>query len=652
MSPTIRTSRDPRARYGAAQSVISDQHTHQHSNSTPAQQLSGATHWTSPPYAPAFSIHDHWRATSTRRQRTQVSWDQAAAGGQTACMAPSLGLRAAPRHSLTPGKVSLSVFQPPCDFQESSYQAAVLGKGRDKLLPLRTDCFVAEEQIDMGTARPTWDVLQEQVQPGPATAAAEYAAALAAILDSFGGPITSTAWDRLASCCTATNCADACAAPQHASGSAHQPPSTAYTRGNPAINNQRPASSRSAQQIVLQVAIVSLLPSSDPAEHPVIPLCAASSSIDDANGTLPLLNKPLGCRLLSDLHAQPFDAAPLPLTPLSVAPVPLPAACHSCLAPTSPDSSALPVFDMPVTSRLPRGLHCWSLDHAQTASPVPLSVAAMPLSIVCGPCASSSSDGGLPELPTWSLHTASGSPTLAAVAHMPPPPATHATASPPAANSSTLPVFDMLVSCRVPPDWPVQSLDNYPLPSSPLPQPHMFCPPSGCQSSAAAPTRHADSPTLPVFDMPVSCRLPAGLPIWGLDNLPFLSSPAPAAQDSFTAGVVADTTWPMHLASLVPQPQHVRPMQQVHGQAHDLPPMHCQPAQLPYDLQWETDQQQLPLFGPLSTTLIVQDAQHAIQSAMLPADVDEPVNAPVFKKKKGDAVTCRASGLVMISTIC
>ena len=360
--------------------------------------------------------------------------------------------------------------------------------------------------------------------PGSATAVAEYFAALAAILDSFGGPITTAGWDKLATTCPAVNPADIEIAPRHAA---------AY---DPMSSHTRFQSSRTHNQL--------------------------QSTTDT-------------CR--SADHSVPtFGFLP---------------PCSTVSGP--PAVTALPVFDAPLSRRLPRDLPVWSLEDSQLSS--------LPTST-----------------PQYSCPAATYTPSAPLQLESDP----------------SLPVFDMPLTSRLPSGLPIWRLDNIPVPLTTLADPH---PPDTAvmpdPSDPSIPSLSASSGALPVFDMPLSCRIPAGLPIWSLDTIPFPATPSSAAHLPYTAGVTPHHSCP------------VSPQLQSRGMA-SAEPLAWQPdASLPLlsqsiipsmlDLQWESAGQHIALFKPAAPAP-VPPPQYELQLADGPGGHNEPISSPVSKKKRGE----------------
>ncbi len=385
---------------------------------------------------------------------------------------------------------------------------------------------------------------------GSATAAAECAAALAAILDSFGGPVTNSSWNKLAG--NALEPAHSSAATQHATGSVHSAPTTSldgvqlqsYDHSSASIS-----SSRLAQQHTPDATATAAAYGAD---------CTASPENNDM-GIQPVTHEPVACSLpaaLSDLTLSK-DAALLTIPPSSP-PVSTKATSHGAYSSSSPDDDALglPVFDMPVSRRLPPNLLFWSLDDTP-APPTPTPVPSTPT-----PC----------------------------TAHVPSPAAT-------------------------------------------------------CQALPTAPSEPEEC-TLPVYDMPLSCRLPPGLPIWSLDNATFpagaASSPASSAPAASPQHVYASSDTPA--ANYSSHSSHYGhffsnwSQQQTHWQA-DLPPqLYSQSAPSVHEMQWESQSQQLSVCTSDHSIVPAAADQHAVQPGPLPPDAAEP-NTTVLKKKKGTGNT-------------
>ncbi len=381
---------------------------------------------------------------------------------------------------------------------------------------------------------------------GSATAAAEYAAALAAILDSFGGPVTSNSWNKLAG--HALEPAHSSAATQHATRSVHSASNTPSNGVQLQLYGQSPASISSSGFAQQHSPDATATAATDGAD------CHASPETNDMD-IQPAMHKPVACSLptaLSDL-ALSEDA-------LLTIPAPVP------------------------TQNIPHGAYISSFPD----------------------------DGTL-----------------------------------------GLPVFDMPVSCRLPPNLPFWSLDDSPAPPTPTPVP--FTPPpctarvlSPATTYQAFPTAPSgpEETTLPVYDMPLSCRLPPGLPIWSLDNAIFppgaASSSAPSTPAASPQHVYASSDTPA--ADWSSASSHYRQTfsdlsrHQMHWQA-DLPPqLFSQSAPSVHEMQWESQSQQLSVWTSDLSILPAPAEQHAVQPGPLPPDAAEP-NTTVLKKKKGAGTT-------------
>ena len=171
--------------------------------------------------------------------------------------------------------------------------------------------------------------------------------------------------------------------------------------------------------------------------------------------------------------------------------------------------------------------------------------------------------------------------------------------------------------------------------------------------SPASASHSADS-LLPVFDMPLSSRVPSDLPIWSLDNIMFQSSPD-TANVPITAASDAHATY-MHprqvyqaqapiVSTQQNPPRQAHALSQVQSQhftaqlEHQTPWQLDEPTQMltqtgytANEVQWEGNEQQLSIFGPSMSSACSTGADIAIQSAGLPADTHAP---PAVKKKKG-----------------
>ena len=423
--------------------------------------------------------------------------------------------------------------------------------------------FVAEAQNALGGTSPSQYMHQSQAHIGSATAAAEYAAVLAAILDNFGGPVTSSSWNKLSG-----NGAYTGAASQHALVYPHTSPHMAPEWQNRQGCDQPPfsiSSTRSAQQG---------RPSATPRPHyppSGTVLLSAPSLASSPEAHPPVLGQALRCRRSCTMQVETLhrDAA-LPMTPTMTAHIPTHRGCAS--SPSSSDPM-LPVFDMPLSRRLP------------------------------------------PDLPAWSFDETS-----------PPPTPTPAASRPSSA------------------------------PSGPAPSGAPF---PGCSD-------------LPIFDMPLSSRLPPGLLTWSLDNLPFPSSTG-HAQATFPALATGVNTCCMHAAASqrqlysnqsqqqpqgqlqapdVSHTQHQRSHslqhQHEHWQSHPSPQSQQQSVQPMHELQWEADRERLANLAPpdlfktlLHAALPFSDAAHTAQTAVVAAGnglFSEPVLKP--KKKKGTSNPC------------
>ena len=383
---------------------------------------------------------------------------------------------------------------------------------------------------------------------GSATAAAEYAAALAAILDSFGGPVTSNSWNKLAG--NALESAHSSAATQHATRSVHSAPNTSSNGLRLQLYDHSPASISSSEFAQQQTPDATATAAADGAD------CHASPESNDM-GIQPVMHKPVACSLPAALSALTLskDAAPLTIPPSSAL-VPTQNTPHGAYMSPFPGDNmlGLPVFDMPVSRRLPPNLPFWSLDDSPAPpTPTPTPVPSMPT-----PC----------------------------TAHVPSPAATYQA-----------------------------------LPTAP----------SGPEET-----------TLPVYDMPLSCRLPPGLPIWSLDNATFpvgaASSPASSTPAASPQHVYASSDTPA--ASYSSHSSHHGHLfsdwsqQQTHWQA-DLPPqLYSQSAPSVREMQWESQSQQLSVCTSDHSILPAPADQHAVQLGPLPPDAAGP-NTTVLKKKKG-----------------
>lgn len=430
--------------------------------------------------------------------------------------------------------------------------------------------FVAEAQNALVGTSPSQHVHQSQAHIGAATAAAEYAAVLAAILDNFGGPVTSSSWNKLSG-----NGAYTGAASQHALVYPQTSPHMAPEWQNGQGRDQPPfsiSSTRSAQQG---------LPSATPRPYyspsgTVLLSTPSLASFPKAHP--PVLGQTLSCRRSCTMQVETLhrDAA-LPMTPTMTAHIPTHRGCAS--SPSSSDPM-LPVFDMPLSRRLP------------------------------------------PDLPAWSFDETSPPPTPAPVAPRP--------------SSAT--------------DDPAPS-------GAPFP---------GCSD-------------LPIFDRPLSSRLPPGLLIWSLDNLPFPSSigHAPATPPTSTTNANTCCTHAAasqmqlysihsqqqpHVQSQAPDVSHTR-QQRSHSLQHQheqwqwlaSPQLQPQSVQPMHELQWEADKERLANLAPpdlfntmLHAALPFSDAAHTAQTAVVAAGNDlfsEPVVKP--KKKKGMSNPCSCCFIVL-----
>ncbi len=388
---------------------------------------------------------------------------------------------------------------------------------------------------------------------GSATAAAECAAALAAILDSFGGPVTCNNWNKLAG--NALESAHSSAATQHTIRSVHSAPNPSPNGLRLQLDNHLPASISSsgfAQQHTPDATAAA--DGSD---------CHASPEANDM-GIQPFMHKPVACSLpaaLSDLTLSK-DAALLTIPPSSAF-VPTQNTPHGACSSSFPDDDdtlGLPVFDMPVSRRLPPNLPFWSLDD----TPAPPTPTPTPVPSTSTPC----------------------------------------TAPSPAATYQALPT---------------------------------------------APSRPEEA-SLPVYDMPLSCRLPPGLPIWSLDNATFPVGAA-SSRASFTPAASPQHVYaPSHTPADTPAASYSShsshyghffsdwSQQQSYWQA-DLPPqLFSQSAPSVNEMQWESQSQQLSLYTADHSIVPVPAEQHAVQPGPLPTDAAEP-NTTVLKKKKGTGNT-------------
>ena len=216
-----------------------------------------------------------------------------------------------------------------------------------------------------------------------------------------------------------------------------------------------------------------------------------------------------------------------------------------------------------------------------------------------------------------------------------------------------LPVFDMPVSRRVPPNLPFWSLDDSPAPPTPTPvastptpcTAHVPSPAATYQAFPTAPSGPEET-TLPVYDMPLSCRLPPGLPIWSLDNATFpigaASSPASSAPAASPQHVYASSDTPA--ADWSSASSHYRQtfsdwsQQQPHWQANLPPQLFSQFAPSVHEMQWESQSQQLSVWTSDHSIVPAPAEQHAVQLGPLPPEAAEP-STTVLKKKKGTGNT-------------
>ena len=213
---------------------------------------------------------------------------------------------------------------------------------------------------------------------GSATAAAEYAAALAAILDSFGGPVTSHSWNKLAGNALAS--AHSSTATQQATRSVHSAPNTSANGLRVQLYDHLPASISSSEFAQQQIPDATATAIADGVD------CHVSPETDDMD-IQPVMHKSVACSLpaaLSDL-ALSKDAALLTIP----APVPTQDTPHEACTSSFPDDDTLglPVFDMPVSRRLPPNLPVWSLDDTpapSTPTPTPVSFT-LPLALLMCP---------------------------------------------------------------------------------------------------------------------------------------------------------------------------------------------------------------------------------------------------------------------------
>ena len=376
---------------------------------------------------------------------------------------------------------------------------------------------------------------------GSATAAAEYAAALAAILDSFGGPVTSNSWNKLA--VHALEPAHSSAATQHATRSVHSATNTPSNGLQLQSYSQSPASISSSGFAQQHSPNATATAATDGADR------HASPETNDMD-IQPAMHKPVAYSLptaLSEL-ALSKEAALLTIP----APVPTHNIPHGAYMSSLPDDDTLglPVFDMPVSRRLPPNLPFWSLDDSP-APPTPTPVASTPT-----PC----------------------------TAHVPSPAATY-------------------------------------------------------QAFPTAPSGPEET-TLPVYDMPLSCRLPPGPPIWSLDNTTFplgaasSSAPSPPAASPQHVHASSDTA----AANYSSPSSHYRhffsegSQQQTHWQ------LYSQSAPSVHEMQWENQRQQLSVWTSDQSIVPAPAEQHAVQLGPLPPDAAEP-STMVLKKKKGTGNT-------------
>ena len=379
---------------------------------------------------------------------------------------------------------------------------------------------------------------------GSATAAAEYAAALAAILDSFGGPVTNNSWNKLAG--NALDSAHSSAATQHATRSVHSAANMSSNGFRLQLYNHSPASISSSGVAQQHTPDATATAAADGADR------HASPGTYDM-GVQPVINQPVACSLsaLSDLTLSK-DAALLTIPPSSP-PVLTKATSHGSYTSSAPDVDALglPVFDMPVSRRLPPNLPFWSLDD----TPAPPTPTSTPVPSTPTPC---------------TAHVRSRAATYQAL---------------PTAPSETI---------------------------------------------------------LPVYDMPLSCRLPPGLPIWSLDNATFpagvASSLAPATSAASPQHVYASSDTPA--ASYSSHSLHHGHFfsdwsrQQMHWQANLPPQLFSRSAPSVHDMQQESQNQQLSVYDCDRSIVPAPAEQHAVQPAPPPPVAAEP-NTMALKKKKG-----------------
>ena len=376
---------------------------------------------------------------------------------------------------------------------------------------------------------------------GLATAAAEYSAALAAILDSFGGPVTSNSWNKLAG--NALEPAHSRAATQHATRSVHSASNTPSNGVQLQPYGQSPAiisSSGFAQQLPPNATATAATDGAD---------CHASPEINDM-GIQPVMRHiPVACSLPAALShlALSKDTALLTIP----APVPAQSTPHEAYMSSFPDDDTL-----------------------------------------------------------------------------------------------GLPVSDMPVSCRPPPNLPFWSLDDSPAPPTPTPcTAHVPSPATTWQAFPTAPSGPKET-TLPVYDTPLSCRLPPGLPIWSLDNATFpvaaASSSAPSTPAASPQHVYASSDTPA--ADWSCASSHYRltfrdlSQHQMYWQA-DLPPqLFSQSAPSVHEMQWESQRQQLSVWTSDHSIVPAPAGQYAVQPGPLPPDAAE-ANTTVLKKKKGTGNT-------------